>query len=374
MSPSPVSHAKKHTIDSLIDHRPVTGDHDENSVVVMDSQGLPVKDSGIQLSTLVSGLSPIGPWDASGGLYPSNPAPTIGDFWWISVAGTLGGVDYKVNDWLVLVASATWKKIDNTDNETFADFATVMWTSNNGSDTTGNGSYLLPYLTVQKCYDIATTGTSFVIFHLASATQSLSLTDATKVCFIHGFGNCGKVNITTPANVSSTLNVDGILITNITNSNASTLTLSMYSRSKLSLTLQTFIQTGTGTTFAYFFNNVSDDNSLFLLKANVLNAVRGHFIAENNAHISYFTNGLDCADTGRISNLLSPSAADDAATKGYVDGKIVFKADVTLAGATPVDADVTTWTANDRGLGIGTGGREFLMIKRGTAVKSVELV
>lgn len=47
--------------------------------------------------------------------------------------------------------------------------------------------------------------------------------------------------------------------------------------------------------------------------------------------------------------------------------------DVALAGVAPVDADVSGWSDGDRGQGIGTGGREFYMVKRGTAVKYVEL-
>jgi hypothetical protein len=115
MCPGGVSHGKRHPIDSIRDHKPITGDHDENAVVVMDANGLPVKDSGIQISTLVTGLSYVDEWDASGGTYPT---PTkVGNFWTISVAGTLGGIPYAVHDWLVYVKASpvTWKKIDNTD-------------------------------------------------------------------------------------------------------------------------------------------------------------------------------------------------------------------------------------------------------------------
>jgi hypothetical protein len=110
-----VSHSRKHRIDSTRDHKPIPGDHDENSVVVMDGNGLPVKDSGIQISTLLNGLKPQGGWDASGGTYPT---PTsVGDFWWITVAGVIGGVQYNVNDWIVYVNDdpVDWQKVDNSE-------------------------------------------------------------------------------------------------------------------------------------------------------------------------------------------------------------------------------------------------------------------
>ena len=127
------SHKKRHQIDSIRDHKPIPGDHDENAVVVMDSNGLPTKDSGIQLSTLVSGLSPIGPWDASGGTYPI--PLNIGDFWWISVAGIIDGVDYNIHDWLVYVDDSgvpadDWKKVDNSDLGTdHAVLTNLPWSS-----------------------------------------------------------------------------------------------------------------------------------------------------------------------------------------------------------------------------------------------------
>lgn len=109
------SHAKKHPVDSTIDHTPVPGVHNENDVVVMDANGLPVKDSGVQISTLAAGMHPKGEWDASGGTLPT---PTnVGDFWWITIAGTMGGVDYEIGDWVVYVDDSpdTWAKIDNTE-------------------------------------------------------------------------------------------------------------------------------------------------------------------------------------------------------------------------------------------------------------------
>lgn len=49
-------------------------------------------------------------WDASGGAYPSSYSQ--GNYWVISVAGTLSSVVYKVGDWLVYNGTG-WDKIDN---------------------------------------------------------------------------------------------------------------------------------------------------------------------------------------------------------------------------------------------------------------------
>ena len=53
-----------------------------------------------------------------------------------------------------------------------------------------------------------------------------------------------------------------------------------------------------------------------------------------------------------------------------------YRADVTLAGATPDyvnDNFGTIWNDGDRGHGIGTGGEEYYIVRRGTAIKAVEM-
>jgi len=54
-------------------------------------------------------------WDASGGDYP--PATKEGQFWIISVAGTIGGVEYHEHDWIVYACEdpEKWVKVDNSD-------------------------------------------------------------------------------------------------------------------------------------------------------------------------------------------------------------------------------------------------------------------
>jgi len=199
-----------------------------------------------------------------------------------------------------------------------SEFAKIMWTSDNGSDLTGDGSYLLPFLTVQKCYDIALTGTEFVVIHLASATQILTPSDATKICNIHGFGNCGKVNIIIPASKITTLKVDGILIDNVTINNTSGLTLKMYSRCRLSFVPGGLVQVGTGQLVSYFYNNISDYGTVSVIKSFPVNYIFGSFIDNGTPNRTIFTNGIDLVNAGRLENVLDPVASDDGATKGYV--------------------------------------------------------
>lgn len=52
--------------------------------------------------------------DASGGVYPTSPAK--GDYYIISVAGTISGTAYNIGDWTVYNGT-TWDKIDNTEED-----------------------------------------------------------------------------------------------------------------------------------------------------------------------------------------------------------------------------------------------------------------
>lgn len=55
-----------------------------------------------------------GAFDASGGSFPSSPQH--GNYWIISVGGTLGGsLEVSVGDWIIYHSADGWAKIDNTD-------------------------------------------------------------------------------------------------------------------------------------------------------------------------------------------------------------------------------------------------------------------
>ena len=51
-----------------------------------------------------------------------------------------------------------------------------------------------------------------------------------------------------------------------------------------------------------------------------------------------------------------------------------LQSDISLSGATPVDSDVLGWTDGDRGIGIGTDATVWLLYKKGTAAKYLQLV
>jgi len=80
--------------------------------------------------------------------------------------------------------------------------------------------------------------------------------------------------------------------------------------------------------------------------------------------------------TFQLKNLTDPTDPQDADTQAARDlaiGATMYKANVTLAGAVPVDNDVAAWANTERGIGIGTGGVIYFMYKSGSVVKYVAL-
>lgn len=68
-----------------------------------------------EINNTLTGLIYRGTWDASTGIYPT-PIDT-GDYYIVSVSGTVGSIDYIVGDWIIWNGSA-WEKIDNTQGVT----------------------------------------------------------------------------------------------------------------------------------------------------------------------------------------------------------------------------------------------------------------
>lgn len=64
-------------------------------------------------ATVAGGMNYKGTWDASTGAYPT-PA-TTGDYYIVTVAGTVSTIDYDVKDWATYNGTS-WDKIDNTDS------------------------------------------------------------------------------------------------------------------------------------------------------------------------------------------------------------------------------------------------------------------
>jgi hypothetical protein len=78
----------------------------------------------------VNGLSYQGLFDASSGATPTTS--TIGDYYIISVAGTIGSVSYSVGDWIVLSAASDWERINNSNLITSIFGRTGVVTANEG--------------------------------------------------------------------------------------------------------------------------------------------------------------------------------------------------------------------------------------------------
>jgi len=108
------------------------------------------------LASVAGGLNLQGSWDASGGSVPSL-TPSQGDFWIISVAGTILGVSYSVGDWIAWNGSA-WFRVLNSNPDLST--KTVKYVSSDGSDTTGTGSVLNPWATVSHAMSQITTNSS----------------------------------------------------------------------------------------------------------------------------------------------------------------------------------------------------------------------
>lgn len=78
-----------------------------------------------------------GAFDASSGAFPANPAK--GDFWKVSGAGVLGGIDLNAGD-QIIYSGTGWDKIDNTESVTSVagriGNVTLTWTDIGGKPST----------------------------------------------------------------------------------------------------------------------------------------------------------------------------------------------------------------------------------------------
>jgi hypothetical protein len=88
-------------------------------------------------ASLTGSLTYKGVLDASGGAYPVGP--TTGDYYVISVAGTIGAVDYSVGDWAVCNSGVggTWDKVDNSVPNTGWTVGTGKVTLTTGANNVG---------------------------------------------------------------------------------------------------------------------------------------------------------------------------------------------------------------------------------------------
>jgi hypothetical protein len=81
----------------------------------------------------VNGLAYQGTFDASSGSAPTST--NIGDYFIISVAGTIGAINYSVGDWIVLSSVGDWERINNSNLITSVFGRTGVVTANEGDYT-----------------------------------------------------------------------------------------------------------------------------------------------------------------------------------------------------------------------------------------------
>lgn len=115
------THSQQHDINSTSDHNGVSG-ATENNIIAFDNNGLP-KDSGVSTSSITSGVTYVGLWNADTNtptLGDSGSGGVQGDYYRVSVAGTtnIDGVsDWGVGDWILHNGTA-WDKVDNSETVT----------------------------------------------------------------------------------------------------------------------------------------------------------------------------------------------------------------------------------------------------------------
>lgn len=317
-----ISFRKKHGINNLKYHDPIAGAVGDNLVVIDPTTKLPVKDSGTSLASILGGINIQGSWDAN------TNTPTLasgvgvaGNGYIVGVAGStnLDGItDWKIKDiaWFDGVASV-WRKIDNTEDGTVkinADDTTRGDLDSKLYTDHGILKTIVPSSGVNpKQIEISPTyGTTTDTF---CEGDDARLSDA-RVPLTHKDSHdpedgSDPLDTATPNSINENANAEGS---------------------------------------AHEFAR-SDHNHQHLAA-----------LHENGG-------GAEI-NVAALSGLL---ADDQHVLDSEVRAAVQYQADVTLAGVAPVDADVAGWAADDRGQGIGTGGREFYMVKRGTSVKYVEL-
>jgi len=158
------SHAKRHGIDSIKDHKPVAGATGNNLVVIDPLTLLPTKDSLTSLSSILGGLIPQGIWDASvspnGSPALNDGTGTLGHFYIVIAAGSrdLGsGItqNFEINDWVMYDQNDDWIKIENSEPKE-TEQAIGYYVSNVRGTTAAlgaDGSLFNPYKDLQEAID-----------------------------------------------------------------------------------------------------------------------------------------------------------------------------------------------------------------------------
>jgi len=110
------------TTNSTFDGRAVATDGAKLDNITV-TQAVDLDQMEIDIAALANGMVYKGDWDASASTFPGSGSAQIGWFYYVSVAGTVGGVSFSVGDNIVAIAdnaststyASNWSKHDQTD-------------------------------------------------------------------------------------------------------------------------------------------------------------------------------------------------------------------------------------------------------------------
>ena len=110
------------TTNSTFDGRAVATDGAKLDNITV-TQAVDLDQMEIDIAALANGMVYKGDWDASSGSFPGSGSAQVGWFYYVSVAGTVGGVSFSVGDNIVAIAdnaststyAGNWSKHDQTD-------------------------------------------------------------------------------------------------------------------------------------------------------------------------------------------------------------------------------------------------------------------
>ena len=200
-------------------------DPTEQNAVAFFRGALSIEDppnGGLPAQIIVNGV----PW-SSGADWSASPATSNVDMatYEISNAGAIASTSLSASDFITSSTTITGLDVVATNSlsvgagalnvEQTLDFKpnATLYVAKNGNDTTGNGSSLQPYLTIQKAYDVAKlTSSSANIFciNIASGhyTENLNIVGKTYVWFVGSVSQSEGVGETTEITGDITVNAN----------------------------------------------------------------------------------------------------------------------------------------------------------------------
>ena len=300
------------------------------------------------------------------------------------------GVDPNIMWWYT---SAAWRKLGtivdhanllNLDIEnsghTFPNKSLTLHVSANGSDVTGDGTILMPFATVQFAlnYGVAQAYTSILILldTTAPLSETVTIGDGLDVSVSSFEGVFNSISDLTFIVGNSTLHLDNIYSPLIKESAPGKTPDLILEDSLIDDITSSTGGNPTGTSVVMSSSWTS--NALLDLRLNAAAFADGFYHTTSGITRMIGTNKILEVQGGRISGLAANRIASgsDAICLEYLQDRWAAN-DINLAGVAPVDADMAGYTAGCKAVGIGTGGRVFLMTNRGTPaspiVKSVEM-